>query len=368
MSATTPTTTASQRPAPATTPAPPVAVRPLTDPTLRAAWARYVDAHPGGTLFHHPDWADAVATAFRHRPQHLRATRNGQLVGVLPLMEVNSLLGGRMLVSMPYGNAGGILADDPETCAALAESVRSLAAEREARVVDLRSIAANAPGFDAVAGYCGFVRPLPLHPNELETYLPRKARAAARNARNRAGVTVRHDQKLLPLVWQLYCRSMRRIGSINYPLRFFKCLFDLLGERAWATVVYAHDRPVCGTVSLVFRDTVSPYIVGTDDRIRCDGATNLMYLAVMERAVRSSLRQFDFGRSRADNSGPYSFKKNQGFEPEPLGYQRYVPPGQRPTDLKPSNPRFARARQMWQHLPLPLTRVLGAWLARSIPG
>lgn len=235
-------------------------------------------------------------------------------------------------------------------------------------VLDLRSAVANAPGFEPVEGYLGFVRELPLHPNEVPAFLPKRARAAARHARDRDGVVVQHDAALVGAVWQLYCRSMRRVGSINYPYRFFAELFARLGGRAWATVAWRGHRPVAGAISFVFGDTVMPYVLGVDERVSCDGAANLLFRSVMERAVRSGLRRFDYGRSREDNRGAIGFKKNQGFKPHPLGYQRFVPPGQKPRNLKPSNPRFALARQVWRKLPLPMTRALGAWLARSIPG
>ena len=192
--------------------------------------------------------------------------------------------------------------------------------------------------------------------------------AAARHARDRDGVVVRHDAALLPIVWQLYCRSMRRLGSLNYPLGFFESLRRRLGPRAWVSVAWKDERPVCGTVSFIFRGTITPYILGADERIGCEGAANLLYWSVMERAVGAGLRRFDYGRSRAENRGAVGFKKNQGFEPQALGYQRYVEPGRRAPDLKPSNPRYALARRVWSQLPLPVTRALGVWLSRSVPG
>ena len=63
---------------------------------------------------------------------------------------------------------------------------------------------------------------------------------------------------------------------------------------------------------------------------------------------------------------PIGFKKNQGFSPQPLEYQHYVPPGATAPDLRPTNPRFALARRIWRHLPLPVTQRLGAWLAASL--
>jgi len=346
----------------------PVTVRPASEPTTVAAWARYVEQAPGASLFHHPDWCDVVARVFGHRPLHLLATRGRQTVGVLPLMEVNSLIGGRLHISVPYGTYGGLLADDDEVVDALATQAVRVAHERRARVLDLRSAVACVPGFESVSGYVGFARPLPQHPNDVPAFLPKRARAAARHARDQDGVSIQHDVRLAPTVWRLYCRSMRRLGSINYPYRFFAELLARLGEWAWVSVAWRGVQPVAGTISFVFRDTIMPYILGADERIRCDGAANLLYLSVMERAVRSGLRFFDYGRSRADNTGAVGFKKNQGFEPRPLGYQRYVPPGQRPPDLKPSSPRFALARRVWRRLPLAATRALGAWAARSLPG
>jgi FemAB-related protein (PEP-CTERM system-associated) len=283
-------------------------------------------------------------------------------------MEVDSLLGGRLHVSVPYGTYGGLLADDAEAAAALASAAAQFADERRARVLDLRSEQAGVPDFETIEGYLGFTRDLPSQLDDVPAFLPKRARAAARHARDRDGIVVQHDAALARVTWELYCRSMRRIASINYPSRFFAELVRRYGTRAWVSVAWAGTRPVAGTLSLVFRDTVMPYILGTDERIHCDGATNLLYWSVMERAVRSGLRRFDYGRSRADNAGAVGFKKNQGFAPRPLGYQRYVPPGQKPPDLRPSNPRLALARRIWGRLPLSVSRALGAQLSRWIPG
>ena len=95
---------------------------------------------------------------------------------------------------------------------------------------------------------------------------------------------------------------------------------------------------------------------------------NFLYLTAMERGVQIGCREFDFGRSRVDNAGPYNFKRYQGFEPTPLQYQYYVPRGGRMPDLHPGNRKLDMARRLWPRLPLSVTRPLGAWLAKSIPG
>ncbi len=372
MTTTTRTTTAGVEPRRAGAPrtVSPTALRISTgaDAAAQAAWARFVEARPDASIFQHPDWSGAVTAVFGHAPRHLLAWRGGALVGVLPVMQVDSLLGGRLLVSVPYGTYGGIVGDDPDAVAALTQAACRMTDDLGARVLELRSAEPRCPGLEDVAGYLGFVRNLPDRVADVAAFLPKRARAAARHARDRDGVEIRHDLGLLRPVWELYCRSMRRIASINYPLAFFEELAARLGDRLWVSAALHGGRPVVGTISLVFRDTVMPYVLGADELGRVDGAANLLYWSVMERAVAAGLRTFDYGRSRADNAGAVGFKKNQGFEPRALGYQRYVPAGRRAPDLKPSSPRFALARRVWRRLPLGLTRVLGTWLARSLPG
>ncbi len=367
MSATTITITATE-PRRRDAPAPAVTIQPLLDDTLRHAWATYVENTSHGSLFHHPDWCETVESAFNHRGLHRIALRGDHVAGVLPLFEVRSVLAGKLLVSVPYATYGGILGDDEEVHTALASEALRLVRERGARALELRSASAGVEDLINDERYAAFVRPLPLRVAELATYLPRKARAAVRQAQTRDRLSVQHNAALLRTVWRLYVRSMRRLGSVNYPYRFFRTLVERLGVRAWVTIVWKGKRPVAGLLSFVFRDTVYPYFVGVDERIRCTGATNLLYFSVMERAVRSGLHWFDFGRSRKDNSGSFNFKRNQGFDPQTLVYRRYVPVGRTPPDLTPSNPRFSLARRVWPHLPLAVTAPLGSWLARSIPG
>lgn len=338
------------------------------DSATLARWRQYVDRSPAATLFHQPLWCLAVESVFGHRPCHLLAEREGRLVGLLPLMEIRSILAGRLLVSVPYGTYGGLLSDDEAARDALVSTAIELTNQRQARSLELRSQHAAAPGLTCEHRYSAFVRPLPDNPGELATFLPRKSRAAVRQARQREGLRVRHDADQLPLVWRLYSRSMRRLASISYPYRFFSELLERLGESAWVTTVWRGRRPIAGLLSFVHRDTVMPYFVGVDERVSYTGTANLLYASVMERAVECGLRRFDFGRTRSDNVGPCSFKCNQGFSPVTLGYQRYVPPGRQPPDLTPTNPRFALARRIWPRLPLALTRVVGSWLAKSVPG
>ncbi len=368
-------------------------------PAQASRWDEYVRNHENGTLFHTWAWREAVIEAFHHEAIYLAAFESdrqaglqtgfvgftGRIVGVLPLFYINSGFGGRMLVSVPYGVGGGIIADQPRRAAgsacddgiaaALFEEAKRIAAERKCVTIDLRSERAGVANLPVVERYSGFRKTLPDRPEDVLGWLPRKARAAARNARNKYHLEIEVGDEHLREVWRLYTISMRRLGSLAYPYRFFERLLAHTPGAHWVSLVrwrgktgLPGGRAVAGLVTFSFRDTVIPYFIGTTSQAKACSAANLIYLAAMERGVAEGFRVFDFGRSRRDNAGSFNFKRFNGFAPRPLEYQIYVAPGAMQANLTPSNPKFQLARALWRHLPMSVTRVVGGRLARHIPG
>lgn len=342
-------------------------IKPL-DPTQAVAWEDYVYDHSNGTLFHLLSWKQAVERAFGHRARYLTAWREGSLVGLFPLFEVHSVLAGRLMVSVPYATYGGILADDETIASALFERACELAGGIQARSIEMRSVRRAVPDLETRHSHVAFCRDLPESEEDVGSWLPRKARAAARRAIERYSLTTEFNPGALRTVWELYARSMRRLGSPNYPYSFFEELANAFGESCLVQLVRCEGKPVAGLLTFLYRDTVLPYFSGQDERQEIYGLNNYLYAESMRWGVQHGYRRYDFGRTRIGNNGSYDFKRFCGFQPQPLDYQVHIPAGQAEPDLSPGSPRWSAARRVWRALPLPLTRPLGAWLAKSIPG
>jgi CelD/BcsL family acetyltransferase involved in cellulose biosynthesis len=169
-------------------------------------------------------------------------------------------------------------------------------------------------------------------------------------------------------VWRLYARSLRRLGSPNYPRAFFERLMSNTPGSHLVSLVRYGERPAAGLVSFIHGDTLMPYFAGCDERLEGYSPNNYLYLTAMEWGVRVGLRYFDFGRSRRNNRGSFDFKRHQGFEFRPLGYQVLLRSRAKAVNLTPDSARLRWAIRAWRHLPLLVTKPLGAWLAKSIPG
>jgi FemAB-related protein (PEP-CTERM system-associated) len=287
---------------------------------------------------------------------------------VLPLFLVKSLLAGRLLVSVPYATYGGILADSHEAATALLRAAQELCRRFRARYLELRHREPNGLGLPEIDRYDTFRKMLPERVEDVMASLPRKTRAAARNGLKALGEDcIAVGPEWLDAIYNLYCITLRRLGSPNYSRRLFHSLLKHYGDDCVCLVVLDKGEPVAGVVSIVFRDEIVPCSSGSADVGMQRDANNVMYLRLMEYAVRRGLRWFDFNRTRRDNPGPYDFKRHHGFEPAPLHYQFYLNGGGPLPNLSPSNKKYALAGRLWQHLPLWLTRPAGARITKWVP-
>jgi hypothetical protein len=122
---------------------------------------------------------------------------------------------------------------------------------------------------------------------------------------------------------------------------------------------------VASVLSIYHNGAVMPYWGGGTFEARALRANDRMYYELMLHARRRGCTHFDFGRSKT-NSGPYHFKRNWGFEPEPLSYGVWNAPGAPVRDADPTSASVSRKVELWKKLPLPVANLIGPWIARGL--
>src|SRR5262249_43626370 len=111
--------------------------------TDASRWEAFVQSCPDATFFHRLGWRDIYESVFRHRTHYLLAEREGEITGVLPLVQIGSLLFGHSLCSLPFALYGGVASTDVASVAALHEHAVQLGRELGARHLELRNRAAR---------------------------------------------------------------------------------------------------------------------------------------------------------------------------------------------------------------------------------
>ncbi len=339
-------------------------VRPLTTETVD--WDAFVRSTPGGSPFHLLAWKRAIEATFGQRPHYLMAVRGGAVEGVLPMFQIRGLLGGRGLVSVPYGVYGGICAASPAARAALVEAATDLAHRIKADYVELR----HRPGQElenlpTKALYVTFSRAMSARDEENLQAIPRKQRRMTRQGLKH-GLSAEFGLRHLDSFWHIYAHSVHALGSPVYPRRFFSTLAQEFGKDCELLTIWKDGTPVAGVFTLFFEDQALPYYGGALRDALTYSVNDFMYWDLLCRAAATGFRTFDFGRSR-EGTGSYHFKRHWGFEPVPLPYQYILMEGSRMPDLSPSNPKMHLAVAAWKRMPLALTKVVGPRLTRYLP-
>ena len=347
----------------------PLACR-LLDAAGEAAWDAFVAAHPDGTFFHRAGWRRAIEQAFGHRTHYLLTERDGTLTGVLPLVNVRSLLFGNTLISVPFCVYGGPLAADRESFTALVEAATVLLSRTRASALEFRPLAEPPPGWlDDAAWtvrddlYVTFRKPIEADDEANLKAIPRKQRAVVRKGIER-GLTAAVGRDTDGL-HRIYAESVRNLGTPVFARRYFRILADIFGPDMDVLTVRNGTDDVAAVMNFYWRDEVLPYYGGGTAAARQCHANDFMYWAVMRHAAARGCRLFDFGRSKA-GTGSFAFKKNWGFTPAPLRYRFRLAPGASVPDHNPLNPKYRLFIAAWKRLPLPVANLLGPHIVRGV--
>lgn len=340
--------------------------QPDTDELVRIE--AFVASSPKATPFHRPAWVLAVSKACGHDWRYLLAEDDhGTLLGILPLHLIHSALFGRALVSSGFAVDGGIVSHNDQAIQLLADEAWRLAERHSLPTVELRGGAVPDDQWQHSEDvYAGFVAALAEDDESQLLAIPRKQRAEVRKALNNdltvrigTGPEDRADH------YGVYAESVRNLGTPVFPKALFEAVLDGFGEAADILTVHHDGRPVASVLSLYHRGTVMPYWGGGTWDARQLRANDLMYYALMNHARVRGCRSFDFGRSKY-GTGAFSFKKNWGFEPQPLRYATRTADGEAPRDVNPMSPKYRAQVALWQRLPLSIANRLGPMIARGL--
>jgi FemAB-related protein (PEP-CTERM system-associated) len=318
----------------------------------------------GGTPFHRPAWLRAIEDGAGQRARGLIAQRAGQLTGWLPLSEVHSPLFPRALVSSGFAVGGGPLAGRAGTARRLCEAATELAARLACASIELRG--GESPPTWQIRSDSHAAFAAPLAPDDAAQLLaiPRKQRAEVRKGLERGfEVETGRAERDRAAHYAVYAESVRNLGTPVFPRTLFDAVLDTLD--ADILTLRLGGTPVASVLSLYHHGAVMPYWGGGTFAARAGRANERMYFELMRHARARGCHMFDFGRSKT-GSGAYFYKKNWGFEPQPLAYATWTADGARARNVDPNSAAHAAKIALWKRLPLPFANRLGPAIARGL--
>lgn len=328
-------------------------------------WDRAVERHPRATVYHHGAIRRVIEASFGQRAHYLAvADEQNQVQGLLPLIEMQSRLFGHFLVSVPYFNYGGLLADSLAARNLLLRAAAERAQQLGVEHIEYRHCFDDLD-LPARSEKVAMLRELPESSDQLWSAIGSKVRAQIKKAQAQGLETRIGREDRVEDFYRVFRRNMRDLGTPVYGIELFRNMLKYCAS-SYIAMVYRHGKPVSGGFLLGWRNTLEiPWASTLRSANRFD-ANMLLYWSVLESAIERGYRVFDFGRSSRD-SNTLRFKKQWGARPHDLYWHYWLPQGRPLPALNPNNPKFRLMVAAWKRLPVPIASLLGPGIVKNIP-
>jgi len=332
-------------------------------------WDAYVRDQAAASIYLRSGWTLLARQVFGHEIYFLVARdESGAVRGVLPLVRQKSLAFGDFMTSLPFFNYGGAVADTPEILVQLMEFARALAQERGCSYLELRDVERHPVQWLLRTDKVSMVLKLPPDTGAFAKQLGSKLRSQIKRA-DREGATVRRGAaELLDDFYEVFCRTMRDLGTPVYPRRFFSAILSAFPQECLLVIVYRGAVPAAGGFLVCARGRAEiPWAACRNDA-KPAGFNMKLYYEAIAAVIERQCVEFDFGRSSRD-SGTYRFKAQWGAEPVQLHWHRWEAKARADAQDRPAGPGrvMQLAIRIWSRLPLRIANRLGPWISGGLP-
>ena len=328
-------------------------------------WNQYVNHNPAASVYHLADWRDIIDKSFKHTSFYFYAhDSNMKIKGILPLVRLKSRLFGDFMVSMPYFNYGGAIADHPQIEEKLVLHANKFAKELNLNHIEYRDDIAK-PTAPERTDKVNMILPLPSEQDALWQSFSPKLRSQIKRPQ-RENTQVNHGSlDLLDEFYTIFARNMRDLGTPVYGKNFFRHILLAFPAQSSILTVRLDNRPVAGAFLIGYKDRLEIPWASTIRNVNHLSINMLMYWEVLCFAIQNNYQYFDFGRSSVD-SGTYKFKAQWGAHPKQLYWHYWLNNRDMPS-LNPSNPKYKLLINIWKKLPVWVTRLAGPAIVKNLP-
>lgn len=340
----------------------------VVSPLAIPDWDQNIQVFSSAGVFHRAAWVRTLVGAYGHQPAFIVWPHAVGLAGVLPLMEVSTILGNRVGVSLPFTDACPPLVDlqEPDLIGSLFDAAMVHGRTSGWKSVEFRGAA------------------IPLHSQPSATYfaheldlsidaqtLLKQFTPAVRRALHRAQNEGVHLDFIsgLPAIeeyFKLHCGTRKRHGLPPQPWRFFRLLANNLTNGRFGFVARARfgSQTIAAAIFLMAGD-LAYYKYGASDpvfqRLR---PNNLLMWGAINRLASLGCKSLDFGRTSLANEGLRRFKLGWGAVESKLHYYRVrVSDG---TVIPAADRSTGWHTAIFRRMPIGLLKFAGKFLYRFI--
>jgi GNAT acetyltransferase-like protein len=335
----------------------------LMNPLVDSEWDDAIHMHSDATIFHSTAWARVLVDTYGHRPCYVQMSLNGNLLALVPMMEVQSVLTRSRGICLPFSDYCAPLTFSSFGHELVTQKLQQIARERGWSYFELRSHSTIPVDVPASESYYGHFLDLRIGPEALISHFSSSVKRAVRKA-ERSGLTVsiRSTPEAMAQFYKLHLRTRRRHGVPPQPRSFFINIQRHLISAGFGFIVLVECQKDPIAAAMFFKlGRHAVYKFGaSDERLQELRANNLAMFEAIKYLAEGGAEALHLGRTETENQGLRRFKLSWGAAEETIDYARFDTARASWKDSRDHRSTFHRP--IFRALPASLNRLAGAIL------
>lgn len=336
-------------------------------------YKNYVEQHPNANIYHTIEWKRVLEDTYRYRPYYLLLRDNSSVKAVLPLFYIDTWLGGRRLVSLPFSHYVPILYDNNESLSFLVDYVVSLSKRLQCHFVQLRcGDISLAECFMPIQTH--YRSELSLAGRSIDDIWRRRnmnqVRQCVKRAR-RKDILVKEVTELKDYrhFYMLELKTRHFQGMPCYPQMLFDNIYYhlCLNRLCNLFLAYYEGYALAGLIILCYNKNAIYAYGGSlkDKEVLSKRPNEALFWHAIEFTKAQDINMFDFGSTPLSNKGLLQFKKKWGTETEDLFYL-YFSKDNRARGINREGTASKVASRALRLMPEKLFELVGSKLIRQV--
>ena len=293
------------------------------NPLVDSEWDDAIRMHPDATIFHSTAWARVLVDTYGHRPCYVQMSLNGNLLALIPMMEVQSVLTRSRGICLPFSDYCAPLAFSTFGHELVAQKLQQIARERRWSYFELRSHSMVPINVPASESYYGHFLDLRIGPEAVISNFSSSVQRAVRKAqRSGLSVSIQSSPDAMAQFYKLHVRTRRRHGVPPQPRSFFINIQRHLISTGFGFIVLVESQKDPIAAAMFFRlGRHAVYKFGaSDERLQELRANNLAMFEAIRYLAEGGAEVLHFGRTERENQGLRRFKLSWGATEEKIDY------------------------------------------------
>jgi GNAT acetyltransferase-like protein len=339
----------------------------VVDPRFFDSWDKLLSSSPKSSIFHSSCWAKALAESYDYTPVYFIIVRNGILAGLIPCMEVDSIITGKRGVSLPFTDCCEPIIDDEVDLQNLLSALLVYGKKHRWKYIELRPGDALPCRYAPSSSYIEHTLDLSQDSKDISL---RMRSSTMRNVKKAEGsgikIEIGASYDILKEFYRLNCLTRKEHGLPPQPFLFFEKIYEHIIFQKHGVVVLARHQNVviAGAVYFHFGEKALYKYGASDKRHLYLRANNLIMWETIQWYKSQGYKELSFGRTESENKGLLQFKGGWGARESPIYYYKY----NLNHDAFVKDKLKIRGMHNWifSRMPVPMLKIVGSMLYRHI--